>query len=269
VEREHQDTSCELRVKQEVEEWELPSPGSSKRRRLSQKTAGGASASSFESLLPKWAGKCLAFQASGKTWLPTRPCCPANAFLGLPQAPWQVEVGTARKACIQRLSTDQLAQLRGFFQKNSQHALFTDLADLPGATPPSTRASKADESGSAHRGAECMKMWPWMRDLPTRLWAGRGWMLDEEGLHKLAAPEGASAMEGLEVWESSGSAAQEGATSAPERKAAPAPPASDRPQGAQPGQVLTRAFRGLERQSGIQGISWRKEMMCWRVQYWP
>ena len=119
AEGEQQGASHEIQVKQEVGGRELPSPGSSKRRRLSQKTALGACASSFESLLPTWAGKCLAFQASGKTWLPTRPGCPASAFLGLPPAPWQVEVGTASKACVQRLSADQLWQLRGFFHKNS------------------------------------------------------------------------------------------------------------------------------------------------------
>ena len=49
------------------------------------------------------------------------------------------------------------------------------------------------------RGMDCMKMWPWMRDLPNSVRAGRGWALDENGLRRLTFIGGSSAMQGVEV----------------------------------------------------------------------
>ena len=46
---------------------------------------------------------------------------------------------------------------------------------------------------------DCMKMWPWMRDLPNSVWAGRGWVLDANGLRRLTFTGGSSAMQGVEV----------------------------------------------------------------------
>ena len=56
---------------------------------------------------------------------------------------------------------------------------------------------------------DCMKMWPWMRDLPTSVWAGRGWAFDENGLRRLSSTGGSGAMQGVEVFESVGAAAEE------------------------------------------------------------
>ena len=56
---------------------------------------------------------------------------------------------------------------------------------------------------------DCMKMWPWMRDLPTSVWAGRGWAFDEKGLRRLTSTGGSGAMQGAEVFESVGAAAEE------------------------------------------------------------
>ena len=44
-------------------------------------------------------------------------------------------------------------------------------------------------------------MWPWMRDLPTSVWAGHGWAYRPAG--------GSHAMQGVEVFESAGAAAEE------------------------------------------------------------
>ena len=59
------------------------------------------------------------------------------------------------------------------------------------------------------RGLDCMKMWPWMRDLPTSVWAGHGWAFDENGLRRLSSSGGSHAMQGVEVFESVGAAAEE------------------------------------------------------------
>ena len=54
-----------------------------------------------------------------------------------------------------------------------------------------------------------MKMWPWMRDLPTSVWAGHGWAFDENGLRRLSSSGGSHAMQGVEVFESVGLAAEQ------------------------------------------------------------
>ena len=56
---------------------------------------------------------------------------------------------------------------------------------------------------------DCMKMWPWMRDLRTSVWAGHGWAFDENGLRGLSSSGGSHAMQGVEVFESVGAAAEE------------------------------------------------------------
>ena len=48
-----------------------------------------------------------------------------------------------------------------------------------------------------------------MRDLTTSIWAGGGWALDENGLRRLSSSGGSHAMQGVEVFESVGLAAEE------------------------------------------------------------
>ena len=48
-----------------------------------------------------------------------------------------------------------------------------------------------------------------MRDLPTSVWAGHGWAYDENGLRRLSSSGGSHAMQGVEVFESVGLAAEE------------------------------------------------------------
>ena len=104
-------------------------------------------------------------------------------------------------------------------------------------------------------------MWPWMRDLPTRAWAGNGWLLVEDGMMKLSPTGGGSAMQGLEIFESVGSVPEPGEPKPLESTSQVEPRAEGE-------QVVTKRFRGLERQSGIQGIVWRKDLAGWRVQWW-
>ena len=52
-------------------------------------------------------------------------------------------------------------------------------------------------------GLDCMKMWPWMRDLPTSVWAGHGWAFDENGLrrsHPQAAAMPCKAWKSSNLW---------------------------------------------------------------------
>ncbi|CAE7554527.1 unnamed protein product [Symbiodinium sp. CCMP2456] len=230
-----------------------------KRRRLSQKSPD-SSVPSFQSRVTEWAEKCLAFQSSGKTWLPTKPCCPASPFLGLAAAPWQGCEKDAAAACVQLLSKEQFRELRDFYHENPHHALFHGNSDPSSKQQTETTAGSRPQAhrsstGNQHRAAECMKMWPWMRDLPTRAWAGNGWLLVEDGMMKLSPTGGGSAMQGLEIFESMGSVPE------------PDEPSSRAEPRAEEGQVITKCFRGLERQSGIQGIIWKREMACWRVQW--
>ena len=166
-----------LQVKQE--DCKQPGP---KRRRLSQKSPD-VSVPSFESRLSEWAEKCLAFQSSGKTWLPTKPCCPASPFLGLATAPWQGCVKDKTTACVQLLDKAQFRELRDFYHENPHHALFRDNSDAGSdrqTEPTAGSRPKADRSsaGNQHRAAECMKMWPWMRTFRRELgpaMAGCSW----------------------------------------------------------------------------------------------
>ena len=259
IKQEKVDEEQPLQVKQE--DCEQPGP---KRRRLSQKSPD-VSVPSFESRLTEWAEKCLAFQSSGKTWLPTKPCCPASPFLGLAAAPWQGCVRDTTTACVQLLGKEQLRELRDFYRENPHHALFHDNSDAGSERRPVTTAGSRPQphrssTGNQHRAAECMKMWPWMRDLPTRAWAGSGWLLVEDGMMKLSPTGGGSAMQGLEIFESVGSVPEPG-----EQK--PLESTSQVEPRAEGGQVVTKRFRGLERQSGVQNIQWKPDRAAWCVNH--
>ena len=259
IKQEKVDEEQLLQVKQEDCEQHGP-----KRRRLSQKSPD-VSVPSFESRLTEWAEKCLAFQSSGKTWLPTKPCCPASPFLGLAAAPWQGCVTDKTTACVQLLGKEQFRELRDFYRENPHHVVFRDNNDQGSERQPERPAGSRPQAhrsstGNQHRAAECMKMWPWMRDLPTRAWAGNGWLLVEDGMMKLSPTGGGSAMQGLEIFESMGSVPDPGEQKPLESTTQVEPRAEE-------GQVVIKKFRGLERQSGIQGIYWDTVMASWRVSW--
>ena len=166
---------------------------------------------------------------------------------------------------MQLLDKAQFRELRDFYHENPHHALFRDNSDAGSdrqTEPTAGSRPKADRSsaGNQHRAAECMKMWPWMRDLPTRAWAGNGWLLVEDGMMKLSPTGGGSAMQGLEIFESIGSVPEPG-------EPKPSEPSCRAEPRAEGDRVVTRSWRGLERQSGIQGIIWKREKACWRVQW--
>ena len=109
------------------------------------------------------------------------------------------------------------------------------------------------------RGLDMMKKWPWMRDLPTCIWAGRGWAYDANGLRRLSSAGGGDAMQGVEVWESVGTGPEE-----VEGKV-------ERPLG-EPGavpqlaQTPSKIMRhNVAKQSGVPGVLWNGSMWAWEV----
>ena len=118
------------------------------------------------------------------------------------------------------------------------------------------------------RGLDMMKKWPWMRDLPTCIWAGRGWAYDANGLRRLSSAGGGDAMQGVEVWESVGTGPEE-----VEGKVEVARGAVERPLG-EPGAVpqLAQTPSSIKRhnvakQSGVPGVQWKSNMWAWEVNY--
>ncbi|CAE7361688.1 unnamed protein product [Symbiodinium microadriaticum] len=123
----------------------------------------GISPRSFQSRLAEWSEQCLRFQASGETWVPTKPCCPASPFLGLEACLWQGCKKQEPTACVQLLSIEELLELYDFFRED-----------------PSVEDHPEAGFGSEPR----LDVRPWMRDLPTGVWAG-GFRL-ENGMLKLS-----------------------------------------------------------------------------------
>ena len=166
---------------------------------------------------------------------------------------------------MQRLSKVQLCEFRDFFHQNPHHALFNDCGKDPGGSGPLEKAHGPkpeylqDPAAKQHRAAEMMKMWPWMHDLPTRAWAGHGWLVEEDGMRRLSPTGGGSAMKGLEIFEAFGTVPEESREAA----GASAPSSS----GAAGADLITRSFRGLQRQSGVPNISWERTKGSWKVKW--
>ena len=119
------------------------------------------------------------------------------------------------------------------------------------------------------RGMDCMKMWPWMRDLPTSVWAGRGWAFDENGLRRLTSTGGSGAMQGVEVFESVGAAAEElKPKDAIVKDAASAAPHVELPVASAEGPKPTSFKRhNLVKQSGVQHIKWHSTNQAWQINF--
>ena len=112
-------------------------------------------------------------------------------------------------------------------------------------------------------------MWPWMRDLPTSVWAGHGWAFDENGLRRLSSSGGSHAMQGVEVFESVGLAAEQVKPSDEKIKeeapiavaAAENPPPTCEEQ--KPARFMNH---NLVKQSGIPNIRWNIQC-AWEVNF--
>ena len=106
-----------------------------------------------------------------------------------------------------------------------------------------------------------------MRDLPTSVWAGHGWAFDENGLRQLSSSGGSHAMEGVEVFESVGLAAEEVKPSDEKIREAPAAVAAENPPPPCEEQKPAHFKRkNLAKQSGIPNIRWN--ILCaWEVNF--
>ena len=140
MKRELADEEEQVRVKEEQAEQAGPIQDA-KTRRISQKRSD-TSVPPIESRLAEWDEKCLAFQSFGKTWLPTKPCCPASPFLGLAGAPWQGCARDKTTACVQLLGKEQFRELRDFYRENPHHVLFRDNGPSSERQPEPTAGSR-------------------------------------------------------------------------------------------------------------------------------
>eukprot|EP00435_Cladocopium_sp_Y103_P069308 s1156_g33.t1 len=230
--------------------------------------ADESSLDAFASQAAAWAKQCLAFRSS-KTWSPNRPCCPANVFLssasGTPSPP-QPDA----PACVLRLTGHGLRCLQRFYNKQSLHSMVLQSQVEASQTCPQTVPPKPLSDCHLQMqdykvcGLDGMKRWPWMRDLPTSVWAGRGWALDENGLRRLSSAGGTHAMQGVEVFESVGAAAAE---VKPSDEAPHAVAAAEHPSPSSGEQEPARFMRSnIAKQSGIPNIRWN--ILCaWEVNF--
>ena len=116
---------------------------------------------------------------------------------------------------------------------------------------------------------DCMKMWPWMRDLPTSVWAGRGWAFDENGLRRLSSTGGSGAMQGVEVFESVGAGGEElKPKDAIVRETVSAASHAALPVACAEGPKPTSFRRdNLVKQSGVQNVRWHPTCQAWTVDF--
>ena len=114
-------------------------------------------------------------------------------------------------------------------------------------------------------------MWPWMRDLPTSVWAGHGWAFDESGLRRLSSSGGSNAMQGVEVFESVGLAAEEVKPS-DEKIEEEAPIAVAAAENPLPtcGEQKPNKFKrnNVAKQSGVPNVGWKSTMQSWCVHFY-
>ena len=111
-------------------------------------------------------------------------------------------------------------------------------------------------------------MWPWMRDLPTSVWAGHGWAFDENGLRRLSSSGGSHAMQGVEVFESVGAAAEEVKPSDERIKEARAcscscGASSPTCRGAENPLILRESM--WRSKVGVPNVLWDRTLMAWSV----
>ena len=101
------------------------------------------------------------------------------------------------------------------------------------------------------------------------MWAGRGWAFDENGLRQLPSTGGSSAMQGVEVFESTGAAEEVKVT---DQKivgeipvtAAAAEHAGLPAEGQKP-HFFTR--NNVAKQSGVPNVKWNNSLQAWEVSF--
>ena len=111
-------------------------------------------------------------------------------------------------------------------------------------------------------------MWPWMRDLPTCLWAGHGWAFDGTSLRRLSTAGGSDAMQGVEVWDSVGKGPEE-VKPTEETSKEVASAAGVEAGGMAETSVKPTHFRrdNSAKQSGVPNIRWHRTCLAWQVEF--
>ena len=118
------------------------------------------------------------------------------------------------------------------------------------------------------RGLDCMKMWPWMRDLPTCLWAGHGWAFDGTSLRRLTTAGGSDAMQGVEVWDSVGRGPEEvKPTEEISKEVASGAAAGGEREGMAETTAKPNRFRrnNTAKQSGVPNVKWDPTVRAWKI----
>ena len=112
-------------------------------------------------------------------------------------------------------------------------------------------------------------MWPWMRDLPTCLWAGHGWAFDGTSLRRLSTAGGSDAMQGVEVWDSVGKGPEEVKPMEEISKdVAKSVAVGVEPGGLAETSVKPSCFRrdNSAKQSGVPNSRWHRTCLAWQVE---
>ena len=115
-----------------------------------------------------------------------------------------------------------------------------------------------------------MKMWPWMRDLPTCLWAGHGWAFDGTSLRRLTTAGGSNAMQGVEVWDSVGKGPEEMKPVEEISKVVASGAAADvEPEGMAETSLKPCRFmkNNSAKQSGVPNIRWHPTCQAWQINF--
>ena len=129
-----------------------------------------------------------------------------NLWLDHPMAPPREDM----KPCWERLTKDNRRKFRAFVESDAAENRFKGVydADIPRwqrmLHPERYAVRRPGHTGP--RGpydpyGGYLKSWPWMRDLPKRMWIGKGWMLLPEGLVKVT---GGCGIPGAEIFEGVG-----------------------------------------------------------------
>eukprot|EP00933_Yihiella_yeosuensis_P013820 TRINITY_DN12627_c0_g2_i9.p1 TRINITY_DN12627_c0_g2~~TRINITY_DN12627_c0_g2_i9.p1 ORF type:complete len:604 (+),score=147.78 TRINITY_DN12627_c0_g2_i9:154-1965(+) len=160
---------------------------------------------SFTKELPKIIQMCTNFQKEKRTWMPTRPCCPANFFLSSVGPPPKPERGAEPKACYHHLTKSQRREMRLLFESRKADLAFSGQTTTQRRLSTSSSSKSCVGSERAAAPVAYLKLWPWMRELHQRIWTGRGWSAHDNEIKKLADGGGCDTLPGLKLWQSEAS----------------------------------------------------------------
>ena len=191
---------------------------------------------SFQSRLAEWSEQCLRFQSSGETWVPTKPCCPANPVLGLEAFLWQGEKKHQARACVELLSIEELLTLH-------RHFLATENRQHP-----------QPASGVVSPSLVCLQVRPWAGESPQKLPA-----TDRTGSDEASAANPSGLKQSPILSKASGSALTE---------LSPAKRNPDSPSTKKRINEVAKAEKLKWKPQKAKGVSYCSRSRSWRVAVW-